>query len=688
MKMPVMVTAIIVALAPAPVSELLNTGMADPSALVQAFDRFRSGMSGATGTRFLDISLLNLRGIASEAVNASGSVRIDFDSGSVTSRVNGLPQAGAFDLWLVDNRPASRHTTLAEPADSMVRVGTYTVAGGSHTLSLVLGRESFVDFFPDRGFVVRSDSSPVISFVLTGSSTFFDRLIRRQVRFLDDSGAATGFDALQPVPRDSDFTKLISQGRRLFLNEKFDGNGRACGTCHIESNNFTIDPEFISRLSRNNPLFVAENNPALAALERSDLLRTFGLILVNADGFGNPEKFTLRATQNVQALANSMVRPDPSFGIDSTSNGRNADPPQRLGWGNDGAPLRDFSIVAIAQHATKTLDRRPGTDFRVPTDEELDALVAYQLPLGRQEDFNLQTLELKSALASSGKTLFLDTGFIGEPGHKNCNACHFNAGGTTAAAGNPMIPGFPRLDGSPRGFNMTSATNTNETPLALTLGLPRDGGFGLVPLPTGGFGNFFVIPGFGDFPVEEFNSATLVESADTGPFFHNHTVETLEEAVAFYGTPAFQSAPFSIGSPGGPVPVGISSDSNDPEVQAISAFLRVLNALENIRSSINVAERGRRMQKEQDARELAELALAETMDAAEVLSRGALSKSREASVLSARAHLAVAGLALEIGRRLPSLSLIEKALAQAVLQLQSARSALANPSTLPVSYRN
>jgi hypothetical protein len=239
-----------------------------------------------------------------------------------------------------------------------------------------------------------------------------------------------------------------------------------------------------------------------------------------------------------------------------TSNGRNADPPERLGWGNDGAPLRDFSIVAIAQHATRTLSRRPGIDFRVPADEELDALVAYQLPLGRQEDFNLQTLELKSVLAR-------------------------------------------------------------------------------------------------------------VESADTGPFFHNHTVKTLEEAVAFYGTPAFQTAPFSIGSPGGPVPVKISPDPNDPEVQAISAFLRLLNALENTRSSINVAERGRRMQKQEDARELAKLALAETIDAFEVLSQGALARSHEASILSARAHLFAARLALEIGQRLSSLALIEEALEQA-----------------------
>jgi hypothetical protein len=62
-------------------------------------------------------------------------------------------------------------------------------------------------------------------------------------------------------------------------------------------------------------------------------------------------------------------------------------------------------------------------------------------------------------------------------------------------------------------------------------------------------------------------------------------VNDLESAVAFYGTPAFQNGTFSIGNPAnGAIPIKISSDPNDPEVQAISAFLRVLNALENIRS--------------------------------------------------------------------------------------------------------
>ena len=76
-----------------------------------------------------------------------------------------------------------------------------------------------------------------------------------------------------------------------------------------------------------------------------------------------------------------------------------------------------------------------------------------------------------------------------------------------------------------------------------------------------------------------FNSPSLVEAADTAPFFHNHTVPDLESAVAFYGSDAFLQSPSSIGGPNGVVFVKISPDPNDPEVQDISAFLRVLDSL-------------------------------------------------------------------------------------------------------------
>jgi cytochrome c peroxidase len=659
-----------------------NTGMADPVALVNAFDRFAAG--GAPANTVI-LSLSNLRGVSSEAVNAGGRVGVDLATGAVGSNVRLLPLGDTFDLWLVDNQPGPGHSTLADHGDGLLKVGAYTVSGGTHILSVSLGPTAFASFYPDRAFVVRSGQSPVDGFVLTGPTAFFTRLRQRQVRFVDDASAALGFDPSAAM-RAADFARVTAQGRQLFLKETFEGNGRTCGTCHVETNNFTVDPELIATLPPTDPLFVAETNPALATLENSDLLRRFGLILVNVDEFDPSRGHVFRGTQNVQALANSMTPQDPSFGIDFSTNGRNPNPPERLGWGNDGPPLRDFALVAIAQHAPRTLSRTAGIDFRIPTDEELDAMVAYQLSLGRQEDLDLPTLELKSTLASDGKALFLDSGnlFEREPGHKNCNGCHFNGGGTAGMSFNPQTPGFPDIDGSPRGFNIGSATNVNETPLALALNLPRDGGFGQILTVFGSFGNTDDLPPpFGHLELEEFNSPPVVESADTGPFFHNHTVADLESAIAFYGTPAFQTT-----LQNAVIPVSISADPDDPEVLAIAAFLRVLNALENIRSSINVAQRGRTMTGAADLRDLARLSLAETVDAIEVLSEGALATDDDPAIRSARVKLLVARVALGVAQHLPALPAINSLLKVAVQHLRTARSALADPATLPPSFRN
>ncbi|HWB84034.1 MAG TPA: hypothetical protein VG675_07835 [Bryobacteraceae bacterium] len=666
-----------------------NTGMADPVALMNAFDKYVAGLPATTNHPQI-MSLVALRGLTSEAMNAGGNVTIDLAAGSVDSNVRGLPSGDTYDLWLMKNQPGPGGTTMAEGQDVFLMIGTYKPNGAMQSLFVTLGAGPFAKFLPDRAFVVRHGVHPLSAFVLTGSSTIFDRLLRRQVRFVDDPGAEVGFDPIATKTREANFAKLLAQGRRLFVSEQFNGNGRACGTCHVESHNFTIDPDFISRLPRTNPLFVAETNPELAVnFEKPALMRQLGVFVENVDGFDDlANKFTLRSAQNVQALRNSTVRPDPSFGVDFSSNGLNADPPERLGWGNDGAPLREFASVAIVQHATKTLKRRPGVDFRVPTDAELDALAAYQLALGRQDDFDLQKLALKSKIATTGKTLYLDTGNLGETGHKNCNACHFNGGGTSALTFNPSKPGFPRLDSSPFGFNMGAPTNVDETDLAKALHLPRDGGFGVLLLPSGGFGNFRVLSNGGQIPFEEFNTPPVVESADTAPFFHNHTVNDLESAVAFYGTKAFQEGTFSIGNPANAaVPVTISANPNDAEVQAIAAFLRVLNALENIRSSINVAQRGRMMTTDEDTHDLAGLAFSETADAFRVLSEGSLARNIELGVLSARINIAAAGILLQIAQHTSHVA-ADFVFQEAVERLRAARSDLADPATVPVSLLN
>lgn len=64
---------------------------------------------------------------------------------------------------------------------------------------------------------------------------------------------------------------LIEEGRQLFMEETFDGNGRTCATCHPPSNNFTIDPAFIRTLKGTDPLFLT--GPSLPDLKPIEVRR-------------------------------------------------------------------------------------------------------------------------------------------------------------------------------------------------------------------------------------------------------------------------------------------------------------------------------------------------------------------------------------------------------------------------------
>jgi hypothetical protein len=71
----------------------------------------------------------------------------------------------------------------------------------------------------------------------------------------------------------------------------------------------------------------------------------------------------------------------------------------------------------------------------------------------------------------------------------------------------------------------------------------------------------------------------------------------------------------------------------------------------------------------------------------EVLSEGALAAHHEPAIRSARVKLLAGRAALEIAQHLPIPSAIDGLLRVALQQLRGARSALANPATLPPSFR-
>src|SRR5579884_2065167 len=80
-------------------AETPNTGMADPAALINAFDQFLATVPANGGSNSLSIPLTAMRGITSGGFNAGGSVRVDLGTGLVSAQVRGLPADGSFDLW-------------------------------------------------------------------------------------------------------------------------------------------------------------------------------------------------------------------------------------------------------------------------------------------------------------------------------------------------------------------------------------------------------------------------------------------------------------------------------------------------------------------------------------------------------------------------------------------------------------
>jgi len=352
--------------------------------------------------------------------------------------------------------------------------------------------------------------------------------------------AATAVAACEVLPPPPADVLLLQEGERIFFDETFSGNGRTCGTCHRAEDNFALSPAFVATLGQDDALFVSETNPDLAEnFENARLIRELAMILENQDGFDDLDNnFNLRGVPHTLALNTSIA---------------SAAGPQ-TGWSGDGSPgdgsLRSFAVGAVIQHFPKTTNRVAGVDFRLPTDDELDALEAFQLSLGRQSEITLP-LALTGVVASRGQEIFIDRA------EGKCNACHFNAG----ANGDPGIFG-------PNAGNLNFNTGVEDLP-----DQPADLTGERVP-PDDGLGT----PGNG-----EFNTPTLVEAADTGPFFHNNSVETIEGAVAFYNGDAFNDSPAGallVGATGS----GINIDAT--QVVAVAAFLRVINSLENIRESL------------------------------------------------------------------------------------------------------
>jgi hypothetical protein len=434
----------------------------------------------------------------------------------------------------------------------------------------------------------------------------------------------------------------ICAGADIFFRETFDGNGRTCGSCHPVANNTTLDVPFVTALHRTNPedpLFVAETNPALRELETADLLR-FATILENVDGFQEPtRRFVSRSVSHVLSLATSLT-PDAE---DDTAN----PPLERTGWAGDGAPgdgsLRAFLEGAIKQHFTKNLERRVNVDFRLPSAEEAELTRTYQLSLGRLNELNLEQVRIEDAEGEEGRQVFLD------PKRGRCNVCHANAGANFIDSGKNR-----NFDSGVREGSSVSVLTRGELD---GVGL-EDGGFGGAELTHPNLATFGIVNALGD---GSFSPPPLIEAADTAPFFHNAFRASdkqggggdIDGAVGFYATPAFRDSP---GAKFLDQRFGAPLDLQAFDSAAIARFLRILNGAFNIDLASQRLEAASTLSlrfnetRADIQKRLLELAVVELDDALEVLSEN-IYPVAQARLRRAKDELALGILALTWSER-------------------------------------
>jgi hypothetical protein len=519
----------------------------------------------AGGDRDVAVTLGWTEGLSTERSSARGQVNLDMIDGVLRAEVKGMRGPPA-DLWLVDNQDGPGKTVQPEPGDRMVRIGRLT-GGSPARIATRLGREFFRDFELDLVVVSQAGRTPAESRILLGGRPFFERLYtttRLETERTQQASRRAGFlgsgflkSVLEPRAAEANSSILISNGLvsqavglggDLFFRGVFSGNGRTCATCHRVDNNQGLDLDFIQSLPANDKLFVAEFPVAqggVPGLERPQLMRNHALILENADGFTPPGptvRFTMRGVPHSLSMARSIV---------PAADGRA--PVQRTGWSGDGAPntgaLRFFPVGAVTQHFTKRLNRVSGVDFVLPTDIQLDRMEAFSLASGRLNELNLANVTLSNSGAQAGKVRFVAA-------DARCNGCHANAGANIATGQN---------------FNFDTGVERAPDPSQATETHPRDGGFGIADRDCDGNGSNDC---FGD---GTFNTTPLIEAADTEPFFHNNSAATIEDAIAFYTTPAFAQSPAGGGTA---VPLTATDIAN------IGRFLRVTNASFNTAISI------------------------------------------------------------------------------------------------------
>jgi len=373
---------------------------------------------------------------------------------------------------------------------------------------------------------------------------------------------------------------MVEQGKNLFFKETFNGNGRTCDNCHKEDEKFGLTAEKINSLSPDDPLFRNEQNINTLIVSSEDSMGSLTLEMAKPSDYQVGDTITGTLGGSAKILAVETVFSPAIQKHYLVIDGRSLDIPDNVisdSAGNSGllvsfqegdlngpnpvhgttsgleisaflrgdralivenidgfterevlrgspslmnlkftAPyglsaefpdLQSFSAGAIAQHFPRRMKREAGVDFRVAISEELKALTVFQESLVSVSDENFDDLNLFERFITTdqqrrGRDLFFGEGL--------CVACHF---GTVLAGTFDGDPGIRALD---TGVARLQINRDQGLPTEESIGSPENS--------------------------RAFSVPTLFDLGETAPFFHDNSVATLADAIAFYSSDAFAAS--------------------------------------------------------------------------------------------------------------------------------------------------
>jgi hypothetical protein len=354
---------------------------------------------------------------------------------------------------------------------------------------------------------------------------------------------------------------LADEGRRLFEEETFGGNGRTCRSCHsAENGSLTLDQiADIHAADPDDPLFLHDGSDDFAGNGVSRILAD-GTILVRK---GLPPN--VRLLTNLTATSVTLRR-----GIPTTLNTPGLDP---VLMADGRAPnLLQQALDAINDHAQPTL---------APTQTELQLIADFQKTSGFFSSSRLFAFMQggaaprlpagKTASERRGRAFFDNVPVTSQSTRGICAICHSGPMLNENNGFNPIpIPPFF----VPRGERFQSILSAELLPNGdpqLTFLVEQPDGLPAVVVHTDP-GRALVTGDMRGFPLGDlgkFKIPTLWGVARTAPYFHNNGAKTLEQAMDHYDLFFQIATPLAL-------PGSLPLDLTEQDKADLVAFLKLL----------------------------------------------------------------------------------------------------------------